>query len=202
MSVNELDEIKTSVDYNNSIKKNPSLNYINFQDLIIKNDIPTIEGLKILITHFNFLRAMYAFAAIEDEKFHKNFINIGIVIGWGVNIFTIVVTSYENDIPLSLITMINSIGNLVSVIIVTVINFYIIQSEIIEYKRNARTFGRLSRSLSLDINLISNEENRYENLFKKYYGEYCRIIEEGSYDISNKTHQKFYKHITINLKQK
>ena len=56
---------------------------------------------------------MYSYAALEDERFHKNLIHSGILIGWGINIFTIVVTSYESNIPTSVITMINSIGNLI-----------------------------------------------------------------------------------------
>ena len=194
MTTNELDEIKTSVDYENAAKKNPALNYnTNIHSLIIKNNIPTIEGLKILITHLQFYRLMYLHAAAEDERFHKNLIHFGIIIGWGINIFTIVVSSYESNIPASVITMTNSIGNLISVIIVTIVNFYAVQAQIIEFKRSAFLMDRMTRGLQIDMALNSDEDGRYDKLFKKYYSDYCRFIEESSYVIPRKTQEKFYK---------
>lgn len=191
---NELDEIKTSEDYETAVKKNPQLNYnTNIHSLIIKNEIPTIEGLKIFIKRFNLLRTLYLYAAQEDERFHKNLIHSGIVIGWGINIFTIVVTSYESNIPASVITMVNSIGNLISVIIVTIVNFYAVQAQIIEYKRYAFLMGRMARNLQLDLALKSDEDGRYDKLFEKYYNDYHRFLEESPYVVSRKTQEKFYK---------
>ena len=115
----DISRINSTKDYEEEVERNPSIIYnINPDTVIKQNNIEWSYAHDFLATHVKYNKGLYYFASEEGEKFHKNLTHLAILIGWGVNLFTIIVTSYNNNISNDLITTINSIGNLLSVRII------------------------------------------------------------------------------------
>ena len=183
-------------DYERAIKKNPSMIYNNNPDSVIKqNDIPWETAHDFLAAHIKYNKNLYYFASNESEKFHKNLTYLSIFIGWGINLFTIIVSSYENDVSKNLVTTLNSLGNLLSVIVITVVNFYSLQEQIFVFRRYAYDLDQLQSNIEFCSGVMIAERKTHKEIKDSYTDlnqKYVNLKASVTFPITKRTQDKFY----------
>lgn len=191
--------MKSTKDYEEEVKKNPSIIYnINPDTVIKQNNIVWSDAHEFLASHIKYNKSLYYFASEEGEKFHKNLTHLAILIGWGVNLFTIIVTSHNNNISNNLVTTINSIGNLLSVIVITVVNFYSLQEEIIVFRRHAHDLNQLQSSIEFSSCMLlaqNKTQEEMKNNYNNYYQKFLHLQQINRFPVRKRTQDKFYKGI-------
>ena len=197
-SIDKFSEIKTIHDFNSEVKKDPKILYhINVGSLIKTNKLNYIDGMKILAIKVKDNKFLYSYASHEYENFVNTLSHISIIVGWGINLFIIIVSSYENDVPKSLITLLGGIGNLLSIMMATIVNFYSLQEEIIEFKKFAHKLDRLQSKIEFTTSLVEyNNDSNNDDLKNKlinFMNEYENLKETIPFVISIRTQEKYYK---------
>ena len=189
--------IKSVKDYDREVKKNPNIIYNSDPDCYRKkNNISWNNAHDFFAAHIKYNKNLYNFASKEGEKFHKNLTHLSILIGWGINLFTIIISSYKNDVSKDLVTTLNSLGNLLSVIVITIVNFYSLQEKNIVFRRYGHDLDELQNSIEFFSSSIQAENKTIQEIkdsYKIFYTKYLNLKTKISFPISQRTQDKFYR---------
>ena len=174
MSINE--------EFNKFIQDDPkNLFNMNASSYIRNKSVPLISALELYGIKLKDNKFLYYYAYKQIENYMKYLMNISMILGWIINLFGIIITSYYINLSCHNINFITSIGNLITVILITIINISNFQEKIINFKIIANKYDKLYTDLQFKISVNNTEQellNYLKNIELKdlYIKESCEFI--------------------------
>jgi len=212
-NLNEQNDNSNEQNYN-SIKiffddyiKTPNLwYYINPEIIVLKYNLSIEDGLELYSAYVKDQVMLFSTVIYRNTLFLEKMANVALCIGWIINLVGIIIPVTNIDMPITTLILLTGVGNIIAIIITTIIKYISIDDKIQIFKIMIILLTKLHDEISMmqEGRINQTDELNKQLLFKvrdrirEIKGIVPFTISKSTIDYHyNQDHQKNLNHITI-----